>query len=77
MAWCAAAADGAETLELVVDVLLKGFGPPSWFLESLAVYIPMGEQEGDDEGAVRSPGETRPIGLKNCDYKRARHREAS
>ncbi len=68
-AWGGAGAAGADALERVSDAMLQLFGPPRAFLETLAVYLPMGEQAGDEDGAGQAPGDTRPIRLKKCDDK--------
>eukprot|EP00973_Karenia_brevis_P048127 6679879-Karenia_brevis.AAC.1 len=39
------------------------------FNDTLKIFIPKGEEEGDDKEIVRSPEATRPLGLKNSDNK--------
>ena len=39
------------------------------FNDALFVFIPKGTEDGDEDGIVRSPCGTRPLGLKNCDVK--------
>eukprot|EP00959_Pyramimonas_sp_CCMP1952_P437140 9152549-Pyramimonas_sp.AAC.1 len=35
----------------------------------LGVSAPKGSEEGDESGAIRTAGNTRPLGLKNADNK--------
>ena len=69
-AWRSAGLCGAQTLHQVDTRLRQSLLMPTTFTEGICVYPPKGT-EADDEtnGAARTPENTRPLTLRNCDAK--------
>lgn len=67
--WAVPNCGAGALLSDVFFELASGRRPPLWFNRSLGVFIPKGDDEGDDEGPVRAAGDTRPLSLRNSDSK--------
>ena len=68
-AWLHAGPVAWQLLHQVAVWLCAGLGMMSNFNETLMIFIPKGEEPGDESGVVRGPLSTRPLGLKNSDVK--------
>ena len=60
---------GAETLLEVNDFLASGYSMPIKFSDQLMLFAAKGEEAEDAHEVCRSPGDTRPLSLKNSDNK--------
>eukprot|EP00959_Pyramimonas_sp_CCMP1952_P093647 1959635-Pyramimonas_sp.AAC.1 len=59
----------AELLDEYLWWMMEGNSPMSSFNAVLGIFIPKGEEEGDQGGAVRDVQSLRPLGLKNSENK--------
>ena len=68
-AWQEAGEESVETLWQVVDKQRSGETPPHELNDSVTLFIPKGEPEGDHVQIIRAGGDNRPLSLKNSDNK--------
>eukprot|EP00959_Pyramimonas_sp_CCMP1952_P135433 2833784-Pyramimonas_sp.AAC.2 len=64
-----AAPGGADMLYDSMMWMLDGHSLGYEYNHMLGVFAPKGSEEGDESGAIRTAGHTRPLGLKNADNK--------
>ena len=60
---------GAETLSGVNDFLATGYSMPINFSDQLLLFAVKGDEVDDAHEVCRTPGDTRPLSLKNSDNK--------
>jgi len=68
-AWHAAEDHGTDLLYEIGETQYQGLGMPITFNDSLAIFPPKGDVEGDETEILRSAENTRPLGMKNTDNK--------
>ena len=68
-AWGASGRPAARTQKLLLWDIMSSASAPPGFNDSYAVFPPKGHKREDDTLVTRSPEDTRPLNLKNCDNK--------
>ena len=68
-AWRAGGEIALSVLHDCGTALCEGETPPSWFNDSLSVFIPKADPDKSEVQVVCTPKETRPLSLQLCSNK--------